>query len=118
MRSYLFEVESVEHFDNLFGPEVNNDKLYFLDIFATWCGPCKKLLPMVEAVAAEMAEKDITFYKVNVDNTDLLNVVKSKYEVTSIPTLLFIRNGEVLSRHGNPGSKDALVLIIEEALNN
>ena len=64
--------------------------LILVDFFADWCGPCKMLSPVLEALASK--NNDIDFYKINVDeNTDLAE----KYSVSSIPNVLIFKNGQV-----------------------
>lgn len=68
-------------------------KLKVIDFFADWCGPCKMLGPVLEQAAAEQA--DVEFFKVNIDEEEELAM---KYRVMTIPTLLFIKDGEVLDK--------------------
>jgi thioredoxin 1 len=66
-----------------------------VDFWATWCGPCKAIAPVLEKLAQEYTGKVIVA-KVNVDeNPD----TASKYGVQSIPTLLFFANGKVIHQH-------------------
>ena len=65
-----------------------------VDFWATWCGPCRMLMPVVEEVAAEMEGKAVVA-KCNVDEAD---EVALKYGIRSIPTLLFFKNGELADR--------------------
>ena len=65
---------------------LHSDKPVIVDFFADWCGPCKMLSPVLEALASK--NNDIDFYKINVDeNTDLAE----KYSVSSIPMFLYSR---------------------------
>lgn len=63
-----------------------------IDFYATWCGPCKKLGPFFSQLSLEFP--DITFLKVNSDNAEDLS---KHFEVSALPTVLFMNNGEVLS---------------------
>lgn len=72
---------------------MESGKLKVVDFFADWCGPCKMLGPVLEQAAAEQA--DVEFFKVNIDEEEELAM---KYRVMTIPTLLFIKDGEVLDK--------------------
>lgn len=61
-----------------------------VDFWAAWCGHCTNMLPIVEAVIAD--HPDVTLVKVNVDEQPLLAM---KYNVNVIPTLLFVKDGEI-----------------------
>ena len=69
---------------------LKSDKKVLIDFYADWCGPCKMLSPIVEAVASE--NTSIKVVKVDIDVNPALAV---KYGVSSIPTLIVIENGEV-----------------------
>jgi thioredoxin 1 len=69
------------------------DDLVVVDFFATWCGPCKMLAPAVERAAGQHPE--VHFYKVDIDEEpDLAN----RFQIMSVPTLLFIKRGQVISK--------------------
>jgi len=70
------------------------DKLTLVDFWATWCGPCRAMGPVVEELAKDYSGK-VNVGKLNVDQNP--NVC-GKYNVTSIPTILFIKNGKVVDR--------------------
>ena len=73
--------------ENNFNSEVlNSDKVILLDFWADWCGPCKKVSPILKELAAQYKD-DIVIYKINVDNEKEL---ASAFGIQSIPTLLFI----------------------------
>lgn len=72
---------------------LKSEKTVLVDFYADWCGPCKMISPVVEAVAKE--NEDIKVVKVNVDDAQDLAI---KYDVMSIPTLVVIKNGEEAKR--------------------
>ena len=79
---------------NNFEQEVmQSDRPVLLDFYATWCGPCRMLSPIVDKIAAE--HSDIKVCKINVDDEEELAM---RFEVMSIPTLVVIKNGEVVNR--------------------
>lgn len=79
---------------NQYGKVINNNKLVLLDFYADWCGPCKTLSPTVEKLAKEYTGK-VAIKKVNVDdNKDLA----AAFQVRSIPTLIYISEGETVGR--------------------
>lgn len=79
------------------------DKIIVIDFFATWCGPCKMLGPVVEQAAVEM--NDVIFYKVDID--DEMNLAQ-RYQIMSVPTLLFLKNGQVVKKSIGAISLDEL----------
>lgn len=71
---------------------LKSEKPVLVDFWATWCGPCQMLAPVLEEFADEHKEK-IKVGKVNVDNERNLAI---KYQVASIPTLILFKNGEIV----------------------
>lgn len=70
-----------------------DDELVVVDFFATWCGPCKMLGPVIERAADKFS--DVHFYKVDIDEEmDLA----ARFQVMSVPTLIYFKRGEVLSK--------------------
>ncbi|XP_054276000.1 thioredoxin-2 isoform X2 [Macrosteles quadrilineatus] len=69
------------------------DNLVVIDFFATWCGPCKMISPKIEEMAAEM--QDVVFLKVDVDECES---IAGEYNVSSMPTFVFIKKGERLEQ--------------------
>ncbi|MBR4455833.1 MAG: thioredoxin [Solobacterium sp.] len=79
------QISSVEEFDAI----LKTNRSVFADFFATWCGPCKMVGPVVEKVSD--VEKDVKFIKIDVDQVSEL---ASRFGIMSIPTLLAFRDGE------------------------
>ncbi len=87
---------------------LKSDKTVLLDFWADWCGPCKMLMPIIEDVAAEMADAKIC--KINVDEEPDL---ASKYKIMSIPTLMVVKNGEVVKTEVGVQSKSKIKEMLE-----
>jgi thioredoxin 1 len=75
-----------------------------VDFWAEWCGPCKMLTPTIETVAEEQNGK-IKVCKLNIDNAP---DIASKYGISSIPTLLFFKNGNIVEQQVGMLAKKAL----------
>ncbi|MCP6198903.1 thioredoxin, partial [Klebsiella pneumoniae] len=68
------------------------DKLVVIDFMATWCGPCKMIGPKLDEIAAEMSDS-IVVVKVDVDECE---DIASEYNINSMPTFVFVKNGKKL----------------------
>mgnify|MGYP004662326993 CR=1 FL=1 len=73
---------------------VNNDGITVVDFFANWCGPCRKLGPILEEVETELGDK-VNFKKIDTD--DNIDAAK-EYQVSGLPTLLVFKDGEVVDK--------------------
>ena len=86
---------------------LNADREVLLDFWAPWCGPCRMVSPIVDEIAGE--RKDILVGKVNVDEEMEL---AAQFQVTSIPTLVVLRNGQVVNRVVGARPKDAILSLL------
>lgn len=82
----IIHIESKEQFVN---EVLHSDKPVLVDFFATWCGPCKMIAPVLEEVARE--REDVKVVKIDVDQVQELAI---EYQVMSIPTLIVFRDGK------------------------
>ena len=73
---------------------INSEQLTLVDFFATWCGPCKMMHPVLEQLKDEMGDS-IRIIKIDVDKN---NGLAMNYRVQSVPTLMLFRKGEMLWR--------------------
>jgi thioredoxin 1 len=84
---------------------LQSEKLVIVDFWATWCGPCRMLSPLLDEVEAEMEDK-VEVVKVNVDDAD---EIAMRFRIMSIPTLLFFKDGAMVDRSVGAMPKSALV---------
>jgi len=92
---------------------IKSEKPVLIDFFATWCGPCKTLAPILKRVKDSLGER-ITILKIDVDKNQQL---ASKYQVRGVPTLILYQNGNQLWRKSGVLSKEDILKIIIEKSN-
>ncbi|GAX87139.1 thioredoxin 1 [Lebetimonas natsushimae] len=78
-----------ENFEDI----VKNNKLVVVDFWAPWCGPCRMVAPIIEELAEEYKDKGVAVGKINTDEQQELAI---QFGIRSIPTVLFIKDGEVV----------------------
>ena len=79
--------------DNFHKEVLNSDKPVLLDFFASWCGPCRMVAPILDEIAEE--REDIKVCKVDIDEQPQL---ASRYRIMSVPTLMVLKNGQVMEQ--------------------
>ena len=84
-----------------------SSRTVLLDFWASWCGPCRMVSPLIDELAEELS--DIKVGKVNVDEQPEL---AEKFGVMSIPTLVVLKNGTVINRRVGAGSKEEILSML------
>lgn len=87
---------------------IDSDKPVLVDFFATWCGPCQVLMPILKELKDELGEK-ITVLKIDVDKNQEL---ATRYQVKGVPTLMLFQKGKLLWRQSGVLAKNELLQII------
>ena len=86
---------------------MNSDKPVLLDFWAYWCGPCRMVSPVIDEIAGERS--DIKVGKINVDEQPEL---ARQFGVMSIPTLIVMKNGQIVSKAAGARSKNAILALL------
>lgn len=84
------EVKTPEEYQEM----LKENKFVILDIFAEWCGPCKTMMPVLDSLEEKYSD-ELTVYKLDADNANMQEIIQG-FHVRSIPTFIFIKNGEVV----------------------
>lgn len=80
-------------------------KPVIIDVFAEWCGPCQHMAPIFEEISKELGEQ-FTFAKLNVDDAREISI---EFGVTSVPTFIFMRDGQVVAKETGYMDKEDLI---------
>ena len=93
-----------------FNEMINGEQPTLVDFFATWCGPCKMMHPILEQLKEKMGD-DIRILKVDVDKNEALSM---QYRIQSVPTLMLFKKGEMLWRQSGAMSLNDLMQKISQ----
>lgn len=95
---------------NNFQEEVlQSDRPVLVDFWASWCGPCRMVIPLIEEIAEE--REDIKVVKINVDEEQELAI---QYQIMSIPTLMVFKNGEITAQALGALPKNQILDLLEK----
>lgn len=88
---------------------LNNSNTVLLDFWATWCGPCQMLTPVLEQIASERS--DVTIGKIDVDESGELAM---QFNVRNIPKLVVMKDGQVVAEQVGYCSKDKVLAMLDK----
>lgn len=89
---------------------INQDKPVLVDFFATWCGPCQMMSPILDEVKSNLQDS-VSIIKIDVDKNQQ---VAAEYQVRGVPTLILFKNGKQLWRQSGVVSSQQLTQIIKQ----
>lgn len=92
---------------------INSEKPVLIDFFATWCGPCQVLGPILKEVKDSLGDR-ISIIKIDVDKNQEIAL---KYQVRGVPTMMLFQNGQQLWRQSGVLSKEQLMKVILDKSN-
>ena len=98
--------ENIETFTDI----INGDTPVMVDFFATWCGPCKTMLPILKDFSTQMGDR-VRVIKIDVDKAPK---TAETYKIQGVPTLILFKAGEIMWRQSGVVSKNQLVKVINE----
>lgn len=93
--------------DNFQSEVVNSSKLVLLDFWASWCGPCRMVSPLIDEIAGEV--DTVKVGKINVDEQPEL---AEQFGIMSIPTLVVMKDGKVVNKRTGAGSKQQIMSML------
>ena len=108
----LYQTKNIEKM-NSFNQIIKSEKPVLVDFFATWCGPCQMLSPILKQVKDSLGDR-VSIIKIDVDKNQL---IASQYQVRGVPTMILFQNGKQLWRQSGVVSKEDLIKTIVEKSN-
>lgn len=105
----MIKTIAMSNFDTI----IKSEKPVLIDFFATWCGPCKTLGPILKQVKDSLGER-ITILKIDVDKNQQMS---TQYQVRGVPTMILFQDGKQLWRQSGVLSKEEIIKTILEKSN-
>lgn len=96
-----------------FDKKIGESKPVFVDFFATWCGPCQMMLPIIEELENDYKSKEIEFLKVDIDECP---DISNQYGIMSVPTFMLFKDGKDVDSISGAVPKEMLVEKIDSLL--
>lgn len=96
----------MENFNDI----INSNQLTLIDFYATWCGPCKMMHPVLEQLKSELGDT-LRIIKLDVDKNEAL---ASQYRIQSVPTLMLVKGGEIVWRQSGAMRLGDLKMIVSQ----
>lgn len=93
-----------------FGKLINGSKPVLVDFFATWCGPCQMLAPILKQAKDELGDA-VSIIKIDVDKNQELS---NQYQVRGVPTMIIFKEGKILWRQSGVLQKEDLVRVVRQ----
>lgn len=98
---------------NAFHQIINAEKPVLIDFYATWCGPCQMLSPVLKQVKDNLGER-VSIIKIDIDKNQ---EIAASYQIRGVPTMMLFQSGKQLWRQSGVLSKDEIIRIIIEKSN-
>ncbi len=91
---------------------VNSETPVLIDFFATWCGPCQAMSPILSDISGELGNK-LRIIKIDVDKNQ---AIAQKYQIRGVPTLMLFQSGQLLWQQSGLPTKQALLTVLKQRL--
>ena len=99
--------------ENDFSQVINSDKPVLVDFFATWCGPCKIMHPILEQIEQTELGQKYNFVQIDVDKNPNLS---NEYSVMAVPTLALFKDGQVVYKQAGVHQPQQLMKVLQDSL--
>lgn len=95
-----------------FGDIINGEKPVLVDFFATWCGPCKMMTPIIDSLGKEM-NGQARILKIDIDKN---KAIAQRFQIRSVPTFIIFKKGKILWRQSGAMDKGGLIQELKNSI--